>query len=320
MNKLDTVLDKTKLIIKNQVESNKIYNFGKPFDRVQKVYYATNENIAGYMSLFNMKNRDVLTVMASGDHPFNACFYGSNNIDTFDTNILTRYYAIGIKRSAILTFNYHEYLEFYKKVISCNISLEELNSLVSKLYSYMDTIDKIFWKNIVDYNNKLQKNNINPINLFRMLLINITSIDEEIKKNSYLFNENNYNILRNRLGRINLSFYNIDCLDLPNKLKKKYDLIFLSNIADYFYKNFNYYWKYDSLRRVTDSFEKILNDNGILFINYLYNFYSTISKKYHSTLANASSLKLSDLTYEQCITFDSLKYSHIKDGVLIKRK
>lgn len=256
--------------------------------------------------------------MASGDHPFNAIFNGSYNIDTFDSNILTKYYALGIKRSAILTFNYFEYLEFLKKLLTSN--LEELNVLISKLYPYMDSDDLLFWKNIIEYNYKLQKDNSNSLNLFRMLLINITSIDEEVLKNGYLFNEENYNILRNKLSKTNINFYNIECLNLPNKLKCKYDFIFLSNIADYFYNNFNYYWNYDSLRKVENSFNKILNEKGILFINYLYNFYSTKSNKYHITIANGSSLKLNDLTGEECITFNNIKYNHIKDGVLIKRK
>lgn len=320
MSKLDVILDKTKLLIKGQIENNRIFNTGIPFDYVQKVYYSTNENINGYMSLFDLCNKDILTVMASGDHPFNACFYKASSIDTFDTNVLTKFYALGIKRSAILAFNYYEYLKFYKRIVSNNLSLEELNSLISKLYPYMDTIDKIFWKNIIDYNNSLQKNNVNPINLFRMLLINITQINEEIRKNSYLLNKDNYNILRNRLSNLNINFYNIECLDLPNILKNKYDYIFLSNIADYFYNSFNYYWKYDSLKKVQNSFDNILNNDGLLFINYLYNFYSSISKKYHNILANGSSLKLSDLTSEEYYTFDSINHSNIKDGVLVKRK
>lgn len=316
---IDSVLDKTKLLISEQVSERRIFNKGIPFDSVQKVYYSTNENISGYMSLFDL-NKDVLTVMGSGDHPFNAIVYGATSVDTFDTNLLTKFYALGIKRSAIMAFNYYEYLDFFKKIINNNISLEELNSLINQLYPYMDKNDRIFWKSILNYNNYIQKNSINPINLFRMLLINITPLNEDIKKNSYLFNENYYNILKSRISKYNFNFYNIECLDLPFKLNKRYDLIFLSNIADYFYQKFDYYWKYNNLSKVTNDFNRILNENGILFINYLYNFYSCISKKYRNTLASASSLKLCDLINENYYTFNNIKSNNIKDGILIKIK
>lgn len=313
-------LNGVKEIIKKQVDNNKIYNFGKAFDTVQKVYYSTNENINGYMTLFDLNNKDVLTVMASGDHAFNACFNNCLNIDTFDTNILTKYYALGIKRSAILAFNYYDYLEFLKKLVSTDLSIDELDSLFKKIYPYMDKEDKLFWKEIFDYNYLLQKNKQDPLNLFRMLLINISNTDEDIFKNSYLCNEENYNELRNKLGKTNIYFYNIECLELSKKLTKKYDLIFLSNICDYFYKNFGLYWKYDNLKNVEDSFSKILNKNGILFINYLYNFYSCVSNIYHSTIANCSSVTLDNLTLEEYYTFDSVKVNNIKDGILVKRK
>ena len=177
------ILDRSKQIISEQVEKGKILNSGIPFDTVQKVYAQTNENLKGCTELLNFKGKNsVLTVMASGDHAFNTIFYGIKNIDTFDTNMLTEYYALGIKKSAILTFNYREYLEFYKKLLSENTSLEELNSLMDKIYNNMEGKYKKYWKDILDYNYKIQKGSKNKINLFRMLLINITTIEDYKKR------------------------------------------------------------------------------------------------------------------------------------------
>ena len=96
----------TKTIIKTQIDNGKIYVFGKSFSKYQKVYCCTNENINGYMNKFNFDNKEnALTVMASGDHVFNLACNDILYIDTFDTNILTEYYVLGIKRSAILAFD-----------------------------------------------------------------------------------------------------------------------------------------------------------------------------------------------------------------------
>ena len=109
-------INETKNIVKKQIDEQKVTMFGIPFSEYQKVYASTNENIYGYMSKldFNGKN-NALSVMASGDHAFNAALYGIKEIDTFDTNKLTIYYSLGIKRSAILKYNYKDYLSFLKK-------------------------------------------------------------------------------------------------------------------------------------------------------------------------------------------------------------
>ena len=66
--------------------------------------------------------KKALSVLASGDHVFNLIYYGILNIDTFDTNRLTEYYALGLKRAALLAFTYEEYLLFNQKLICLCLS------------------------------------------------------------------------------------------------------------------------------------------------------------------------------------------------------
>lgn len=319
---MSKIIELTKEMICKQVASGKIEFIGKPFEKVQKFYYATNENIRGYMNLYNMHNKKIATVMGSCDHPLNACFHGATTIDTFDTNFLTKYYGLGIKISAILKYNYHEYLDFLKKIVSDNISPKQLQNIITSLLPYMESEEKQFWKEISQYNTFIQSHSQRPLNLFKMLSVNIISIDELTKKNSYLLNEANYNKLKRLLSHTKINFTNCDCLDLPTQLKKQYDMIFLSNIPDYFYNNpeFGYFWKYKKLQEVEHQFDKILRPNGLLFLDYMYLYYSHTSKKPRTNQIVNSSIKYSDLTNETYSIFPSLKSSNVDDGVLVYSK
>ena len=197
----------TKQMIEKQVSDGKISVFGVPFSKYQKVYASTNENINGYMKKLDFKDKtSTLAVMASGDHAFNTAFYGIKDIDTFDTNVLTQYYALGIKRSAILAFSYKEYLLFLNKILDENISLEELTEIIKSLLSYMDYEFKLYWEEVLSYNYLVQKDSKNPLNLFHMLLINIQGAIKNPINNAYLLSEENYNILKNNLSKVNFSF------------------------------------------------------------------------------------------------------------------
>ena len=97
------------------------------FGEYDKVYATTTENIDAYLKLaeFSGKN-EALSVLASGDQAFSLASKGIKNITTFDINKLTEYYALGLKRSAILTYGYNEFLSYFKNLFDLNINLDEL--------------------------------------------------------------------------------------------------------------------------------------------------------------------------------------------------
>jgi len=315
----------TKTIIDNQVNMGKCYNFGIPFSKYQKVYAATNENINGYMNLLDFTGKsNALSVMASGDHSFNLLLNGIYEIDTFDSNVLTEYYALGIKRAAILAYDYKGYLGFFNKILLKDTNLNELTELISNLLPYMEEIHKIYWQEIIEYNFKLQKNNKNSLNLFEMLLINTKGALINTHKNSYLLNEENYNILRNNISKANITFKECDCIDLPNRFHNEYDFIFLSNIADYFYKSLGYMWEYEKLQEIESKFNKLLKEDGINAIAYLFSSYSSISKKFKKEIILASDITICDLIKEEIITFahieDNKPVKFVKDSMILQRK
>ena len=84
------------------------------------LYPFTNENIKGYYSKINFKNKNVLTVTASGDHALNALLLGANCVETFDSNPLAKYYS-ELKIAGIKTLSLEEFiLFFYNKSFKTN--------------------------------------------------------------------------------------------------------------------------------------------------------------------------------------------------------
>ena len=68
---MDAIIE-TKKIIEKQVLKNDVFESGEIFGKYSKVYATTNENIAGYMGKIDFTGcSKALSVMSSGDHPFN---------------------------------------------------------------------------------------------------------------------------------------------------------------------------------------------------------------------------------------------------------
>ena len=312
MNEEMEAIEYSKLMIEEQVNSGKCFNSGMPFTKYQKVYLSTNENIKDYLNLKKYNNKDsALSVLASGDQVFNLIIKDINNIDTFDTNYLTQYLVFGLKYAMIQKYSYKGYLKTMGKFININTNIEEITSIINDLLPYMDNKYKKYWREIINYNYSLQRNNSSYINLFHMLYININS--------NILFNEEEYNILKERLLKTNIAFDNINSVDL-NKLDNKYDLILLSNILDYFsniYRNNNKRFNISELNKYIESINQLLKEDGIIFLNYIFDYASDSFEKKH--IFKNSEIKSSELTNQEIYRIKSLN-NNCYDGVILSKK
>ena len=57
-----------------------------------KVYYSSNEYLPQLFNQFSIKDKDVFTVVGSGDQVLYSYYKGARSVDTYDINILTKYY------------------------------------------------------------------------------------------------------------------------------------------------------------------------------------------------------------------------------------
>ena len=224
---MDNSVAGTKWLIRSQVNQGQICNIGSSFSEYQKVYPWTNEYIKAYLELANFSNKErALSVMASGDQTFNLIVNGFNEIDTFDTNRLTEFYALGFKRAMILKYDYYTFIEKMIMVNDDNTSIEEINELIINLLPFMEKKHAMFWKQIIDYNYRLQREKGTNLNLFSLITLdnslkNMDNLINVIGFNNYLYDEASYEALRSRLGNTTITFKCVNATDLAKKYKGK---------------------------------------------------------------------------------------------------
>ena len=71
---------------------SRVISFGKSVNGYGKIYYQTNEDLVEPYIDIDFQNKDVLSVLASGDHVFTSRLLDSHKVDSFDFNPLAIYY------------------------------------------------------------------------------------------------------------------------------------------------------------------------------------------------------------------------------------
>ena len=71
---------------------SRVISFGKTVSGYGKIYYQTNEDLIEPYIDIDFQNKDVLSVLGSGDHVFTSRLLESHRVDSFDFNRLAIYY------------------------------------------------------------------------------------------------------------------------------------------------------------------------------------------------------------------------------------
>lgn len=316
---MEKCIEGAKSLIEHQIKNEQICNVGESFAEYQKVYAWTNEYIKGYLDLVSFTDKDsALSVMASGDHAFNLIEKGISIVDTFDTNRLTEYYALGLKRAMILKYDYNTFLNVTQKLYSDNITIEEISEIVLGLLPFMDSKYANYWRQIIDFNMQMQRNNHTKLNLFRML--NFANNFENMNElNNYLVNEEHYERLRNRMGTANINFKCANAMNLESEFNSQYDFILLSNILAYFSIRWKFDWDYEEFKKYEDSLKKILKPEGIIFLKYIM-LHGITDKMVKTTVIGNHLVTSKDLTDEEIINLPPLPGNKAFSGMVLLRK
>lgn len=256
-------------ILKALIRSNHLYEYMDIFDVNNKfvsIYPFTTENIKGYLDLMDVKDKDILTVGASGDQTLNLLIRDAKSVDYFDMNPFTKMY-FNLKCAAIKVLSVDEYFEFFcydafPSTFKKNNNAFSINTY-HRISPHLDTITRQFWDNLYLRQNGLD---IRKSMLF--------STDEEPfkvlpKVNDYL-SEESFEKLRTIMNTKKAPrFFETNIIKLSSKLTKKYDYILLSNIAQYL----DYIYDKDELikfRKLILNLSNDLNPDGKLMLSYLY--------------------------------------------------
>ena len=290
------------------------------------MYLSTNENIDAYLNIYDITGKqNALSVLASGDQAFNLITKGIMNIDTFDINDLTEYFALGLKRAMILKYSYREYLVLMRRFSkSYALTHDELYSIIKGLFPYMEKHHMIFWNALIDFDYKLRNEDSKDhedTNLIQLLTF--SEWPGVIRKyDNFLLSEENYNLLKSKIHKANITYKHANAAKLSNSFDKKYDLILLSNILDYFMFIFCDYWGYEYLEKFESMIEKLASDDAILYLKYAfyYRYRDDERREDDSTrLFRNSCFSLNKFTDEEIHEVPNSAGYESMDGVVLKR-
>jgi len=281
------------------------------------LYPFTNENINGYYSQIDFKDKKILTVTSSGDHALNAFVNGAKNVTTFDSNPLAKYYS-ELKVAGIKTLDLEEFLLFF---YNKNLFREQEHYLNKKVYKnylreVLDDDNKNFWDYVFNFYDYKE--------LYKSSLFSYDFLSKKglFEANKYL-DSKDYILLRKILENKKIDYYDYNINNL-NKINNKFDLILLSNIIAFI----NDENTLERLKHLKNIFNNIINDNGNIVFNYYYS--NLLHSKNKNLVYNFNELedilkeyKHEILTFESSVNLDRNKIFRnylSKDKVLILKK
>ena len=228
------------------------------FSEYNKTFFVATECIREYLERESFNKSRALTVLASGDQIFNLLHEGVEKIDAFDINKL-QYFIYYLKRAFLLRFPLDTFVILCNSIGS-NYALEEKIKIIEMLKEYLPEDVYEYFRRILEY-----AKNKKDAKISNLIIPN--SIDIE-KSNNYLKSEEDYLKVRKSLMNTDVNLYFDNALNIPSIVKPGYDVILLSNIADYLCQMIKGFDIWD-FKKYIDSFVKMLNNNGLL-INYLF--------------------------------------------------
>lgn len=259
----------------------------------QNIYSFSTENLS-FLSLINHSNKkSALTITGSGDQALMLIKNGYSKITCIDSNYLSHYFS-ELKIKCFTYLDYDEFILFFKN------NPNSFNYHVfKKIKSHLSPACEKFWNQIYI------KHNYNGHEIRNSNLFNLKYDDWNIKFNNvpYLSNIDIYNHIQSILKSNIIEFNFITESFEKFVTNEKFDLILLSNIADYTHK----FYKEDYILQFKNNFVlsayNLLNKNGMLMFAYIYDFENQ-SKSFIRNKINLPSIRsmyFKDLNYKEII-------------------
>lgn len=268
------------------------------FSNQSQIYSFTTENLE-YLTHLNIKNKKVLTVGASLDQAIMCFLQGAIEVVNFDINKYAKYYS-ELKFIAIKKLNYIDFIQFFSKgpqSFSKAIFNRLKHDLSEEAFNFFNEQYHIF-KTGVDFRNSYIFNNLfdNP--------------EEKIHNSFYcrdraLYASAQEKIKNKPFNWIESSIEKFDINDL-------FDIILLSNIADYSHKMFLSSSHAEIYRdNIVKKFLQFLKPQGAIMFAYIFDY----GNNNNSHVRN----KINDQTYRKKIyTLPNYDYNEIVINSAIK--
>lgn len=256
-------IERAKHIIKKQVKKGTFSDNEPKMFKYYKVYPTPKENTKESLKYIDFSNIDVaLTTLEGTTQVFDLAAQGVAKIDTFDDNVLSEYHSLGLVRAMIIKYRYNDFVVAHNKLLNPSTNLEEITTIIYDALPYMDTKYREYWQELADYNFKIQRSEAKTLNLILMLCYKYTNTMSNAC--AFLENEEEYNKLRSKIAAIDITFTYANVLNIQEKAKEKYDLIYLADSLDHLAAYVCYDWGSSLYQKFIDNKQGILNEAGII--------------------------------------------------------
>ena len=235
MNTIEKDFNCTRDIINGSSLTDEYYN---------SIYFHSNEHLKDIFDQIDVKGKNCLSVLGSGDQAFYMFDRDAESVDLFDINKLAIYY-------------------YYLRVWA----IKYLDRFYPDNY-----IDKDFVLNLLRYvkvSNKLEKF---AYDYWMKYAYGFENYKKDILEGLFIIGNNPYLNKLDDLSRVKsrlndcINFFNMDLSDENIPREKKYDIIYTSNIIDYLH----------SLYRISvyrHNLFDLLNDDGMIVATHVTNSY-----------------------------------------------
>lgn len=258
------------------------------FTEEGQMYAFTTENIAGYFPRLDLDGKRVLTVTGSGDHIINSYMFGAEDVTSFDISRHASFLS-SLKLTALDSLSFEEFKKFLlrENEKDSGLNSEALDfGIYQKLRKSLDSASTGFWDRVY------QENGFNGSSVRESILFNNKFDTNQLKisSNPYLKSEEDFKRAKATFRGKQQKMLTCPAQDLGDLLKGDFDVILLSNIADYanemFPENSKYLEAFN--RKVVKPLITHLSPRGIICLTYIYDTRTQldVTEDYRSQIDN----------------------------------
>lgn len=285
------------------------------FNKTSKIYAFTTENISGYFPLIDFSQKKILTVCSSGDHMINAYLMGADYVMNFDINRNAQCFA-ELKIVAIQRLSFTEFCSFFfrgKAALSKHI----YDSVKHELSKYaQDFFNELYC--LHDGGNDIRESDV--------FSSKVHDIEEHKKIYNIYLDEEKYlstkHIIKNRIIRNGPPEFMSMPLSKIADIKQKFDIILLSNIADYseeFYPGSGHAEKFS--KNLIFPLRKILKKNGEIVAAYLYGAVGKKNRnKFNEKAIRRKVFNFPDMIYTEHKFRGTVSKKDVQDMIIVLKK
>ena len=199
------------------------------YGRYGSIFLFGTENQKGISNVLNYKGKSAFSVTSAGESYLNAVYNEAAKVDIFDINRLQCHITY-LKIASMMALPYEEFFAFLIPMQNGKISRSFLcMELYAKVIPYLPDDYAWYWLRVLLLcANKQYGNFLCPTS---EICKNILQIKNGIP---FYMNKEEYYKLQDMLrGREFPKFYELDILHKSTALKRKYDILYLSNIMEH---------------------------------------------------------------------------------------